>query len=414
MSKSTLSKRALHVISHFGQYNRVLNCGPFRNGKTYVNMMAFGLYCKDLQEAGITGLKFCLAGQTVRNIKSVMGDALSELFGTNFNYYRGLKDGKSKDATLFGQNIWFAGLKDKSSEGGWRGQTFFGVIHDECTLCSEENLMFLLGRISGNYSQYNFPDWVKPMFYVGMCNPDSPVHHIKKKMDDGWFDKIYEWKRSDAKYPGAKEYYKQKMIEYKDNELFYQRYIEGKWVSADGLVWSSFNYKKNVINIEDVDIDYKGFKRLIVGIDWGSNHATALEVVGYSDTEEYVCLEEHIFKNMAPSDLAENILPILNSLPFISQIYVDGAGKAYNDELTKASVKYINAIKGHEYIPKINSLFSIDKLFVISSCKQLISDIYGYKYKENSIDDSINRINDDTCDALRYAVISDMINNGIM
>lgn len=414
VNNKTISKRGMHCIKHFGQYRTVLHVGPFRNGKTYVNMIALGLYCRDLQKAGVTGLKIGLAGQTAKNIKATMGDALAELFGSNFSYCKSLKDGKSKDAVLFGQYIWFCPLKDKTSEGGWRGQTFFGVVHDECTLCSEENFLFLLGRISGNYDRYNLPDWVKPMWYVAMCNPDTPTHHIKKKIDSGWFDKVYQWKESDALYKGAKEYYAQKKKEYANNPLFYDRYIKGLWVSAEGLVWSSFNYKKNVIDHteyfkDENNINYSGFNRVVIGVDWGSKHETAFVVLGYS-SGVYVTLRCLTFSGQAPSILASELSKLINNIEKthkVDAVYVDGAGKAYNDELLKHNIEYTLADKAHEKIPMIDSAFATEELYILDNCEHLINAIYEYKFKENSVDDAINRVNDDPCDALRYGFVTD-------
>lgn len=412
----TISKRGMHSIKHFGQYRTVLHTGPFRNGKTYVaGAMGLGLYCRDLQKAGITGLKIGIAGQTARNLKATIGDALTELFGSNFVYTHSNKDGKEKDAILFGQYIWFCPLKDKTSEGGWRGQTFFGVLHDECTLCSEENFMFLLGRISGNYDRYNLPDWVKPMWYIGMCNPDAPTHHIKKKIDSGFFDKIYYWKESDALYSGAKEYYSQKKKEYANNSLFYDRYIKGLWVSAEGLVWSSFNYKKNVLDYKDYydneeNINYSWFNRVVIGVDWGSSHKTAFCVLGYSQGC-YVVLRCLTFQGKPPSDLAlelEYLIKNIEQTHTVDAVYVDGAGKAYNDELNKRNIVYTLADKAHEKIPMVDSAFATESLAVMSNCDELINCIYSYKYKENAVDDKIDRVDDDPCDALRYAYVTDL------
>lgn len=414
MQNRTISKRGLHCIKHWGQYKTVLHCGPFRNGKTFVCMMALGLYCRDLQKAGVTGLKIGLAGRTAKIIKATMGDALAELFGNNFSYSKSLKDGKSKDAVLFGQYIWFCPLKDKTSEGGWRGQTFFGVVHDECTLCSEENFLFLLGRISGNYDRYNLPDWVKPMWYVGMCNPDVPTHHIKKKMDTGWFNKVYLWKESDALYPGAKEYYAQKKKEFANNSLFYDRYIKGLWVSAEGMVWPSFNYKKHVIEHKEYfeseeDIDYSGFERVVIGVDWGNKHNTSFVVLAYSDGV-YVALRCLSYNQTAPSMLAFHLSKLIENIERthkVDAIYVDGAGAGYNKELSDRNIVYELADKSHDKIPLVDSAFAKEELYILSNCTSLINCIYGYKFKENSVDDAINRVNDDECDALRYAYVSD-------
>ena len=53
--------------------------------------------------------------------------------------------------------------------------------------------------------------------------------------------------------------------------------------------------------------------------------------------------------------------------------------------------------------------FAKEELYILDNCDKLINGIYGYKYKENAVDDSIDRKDDDECDALRYAYCSEKI-----
>jgi hypothetical protein len=186
---------------------------------------------------------------------------------------------------------------------------------------------------------------------------------------------------------------------------------------AEGMVWNAFT-QENIVDIskEDADALYLGgFDRVIIGIDWGSNHNTSFSVLGSND-KNYVVVCNKNYNNLSPSELVvelKKLIRKINESHSIEAIYVDQAGKSYNDELIKNGIDFYNAMKGHEYIPLVNSAFFTKELLVLSTCDELIDEIYGYKYKLNTISDEINRVNDDACDSVRYAYVTDVKNRGI-
>ena len=418
---SSYGQKQLEIIRDIGHVKYSMHVGCFGCGKTYSIEVALGLLCYKLRQEGITGLKIVLLGKTQGAVKSNQCDVLSSCFGSDFQYNTSKKDGKTKDALLFDQYIFFIGLNDKSSETKFRGiSNIFCIIHDEAVLCTRDQFNFINGRLRGEFTDKQMAVFNKlgivPSFYVGSTNPDSPVHWLKKLIDIGFFQSCVSWGMNDAKWNGAEEYYNNLKKLYKDNELFRDRYLNGLWVSAEGLVWSSFNYKKNVINHleyfdDEENINYSGFNRVVIGIDWGSNHNTSFIVLGYSDGV-YVALRCLSYNSMSPSDLAVNLLRLKKNIEnthIVDAIYVDGAGKAYNDELAKLGINYNLAMKAHEYIVAVDSAFAKEELYILDNCDKLINGIYGYKYKENAVDDSIDRKDDDECDALRYAYCSEKI-----
>ena len=418
---SDYGQKQLDIIRDIGKVDASMHVGCFGCGKTYSIEVALGLLCYRLRMNGLTGLRIVLLGKTQGAVKSNQCDVLSANFGSDFKYDTSKKDGFTKDATLFGQYLYFVGLNDKSSETKFRGiSNIFCIVHDEAVLCTEEQFYYISGRDRGKFSKKQMDVFNKlgivPCFYIGSTNPDSPVHWLKKRIDSGYFDTVTNWNMSDAKWEGSEKYYNRLKKLYKDNPLFTDRYLNGLWVSADGLVWSSFNYKKNVIDHKEYfeneeDINYSGFNRVVIGCDWGSKHNTSFVVLGFS-SGVYVALRCLSYNMMAPSDLASELLNLINNIEKthkIDAVYVDGAGKSYNDELDKLNIQYSLANKSHELIGAVDSAFSKGELFILDNCDKLINGIYGYKYKENAVDDSINRVNDDECDALRYAYISDRV-----
>lgn len=416
---SSYGAKQLEIIRDIGKDKFSLHVGCFGCGKTYSIEVALGYLCLKLRNEGLTGLNIVLLGKTQQAVKKNQCNVLSSCFGNDFKYDTSKKDGKTKDAVLFGQYIHIIGLNDKNSEGKFRGiSDIFCIIHDEAVLCTEEQFEYINGRLRGEFSSDKMRIFNKlgitPCFYLGSTNPDSPVHWLKKLIDSSFFDRVTSWGMGDARWKGAKEYYTRLMKLYKNNALFYDRYLKGLWVSAEGLVWSSFDYKKNVIDHteyfkDENKIDYSGFNRVVIGVDWGSKHDTAFVVLGYS-SGVYVALRCLTYSGQAPSNLAKELSLLINNIERthkVDAVYVDGAGKAYNDELIKYNIDYYLADKAHEKIPMIDSAFATEELYILDNCDALINAIYEYKFKENSVDDTINRVNDDPCDGLRYAFVTD-------
>lgn len=409
------NKNYNHVftILTFGRYKEFIHHGAFGTGKTYSICEALGLHCKMLMDLGITGLNIVLAGKTQGAVKKNMGNTLTKLFSDNFKYTKSTKDGFAKDAVLFGQNILIVGMNDNSAESKFRGLTdVYCIVHDECTLCDQDQHNYMMGRLRGEFKGINFPSWIKPCFFVGSCNPDVPNHFIKKMIDEG--TPSLSWGMKDAVWNGAKEYYENLKRKYKNNQMFYDRYLLGKWTTVEGLVYKSFNYKKHILDSE-YSIDYRNVDRLILGVDYGGNHPTALCLVAVTD-KTYIVVKTKYLRDTAPSSIVDEICRWLNDCKEqgkeISALYIDPSAKGLKDELTKRQVSYIHGKNEHSGgIGCIDSLFSLDLLYILCGNDDLVNEILKYKYKENSLKEEVIKIDDDLCDAMRYAIYTDWLSH---
>lgn len=121
------------------------------------------------------------------------------------------------------------------------------------------------------------------------CNPESPYH---------WFytDVLKNLKEQNGLYvhftmednltlsEEIKNRYK-KMY----SGVFADRYIKGKWVVANGLIYDMF---KSRHEIEPEDIPYEDIVKWCVGVDYGTANATAFLLCGKTaDGTIYVCKE---------------------------------------------------------------------------------------------------------------------------
>ena len=414
------SQRQLYTISTFGKKSMgkfVVHSGCFGCGKTYCLVEAFGLYCLDLKRRGIEGLTFVLLGKTQQAVKKNMCNVLSKLFGSDFRYDSSVSSGKIKDAVLFGQNIYIIGLNDNSSESKFRGiSDIMGILHDEAVLCTQEQFDYIMGRLRGSYDP-RIPSEFVQQWYVGSTNPDAPNHFLLQYIERGIL-KLVKWYMRDACWDGAKEYYERIKLLYKDNPSFFSRYIDGKWTSADRMVYCMFNPKRHILSSSDIVLDYKSFKRNFIAVDYGGDHPTAILLISVNHQGIYIVSKEWRLRNTAPSDIVKKIAEVIDFIvergSYCSTVFVDPSAKALKDELTKNNITHTNAMNNHlDGIGCIQTCLSLDKLLILDSCENLISEMYGYKYKDNnSGKDEVIKIDDDFVDSLRYGVYTDTVIGG--
>ena len=274
-----------------------------------------------------------------------------------------------------------------------------------------------MGRLRGQLD-IELPKGYVKQWYIGSTNPDVPTHFILEYVEKGIL-KMIKWFMRDACWDGCEEYYNRLKALYKDNPSFYSRYLDGEWTSADRMVYPMFNYKKHVINSEDIDINYKDFKKNFIAVDYGSDHPTAILLISKSWANEYIISKEVFLRNTAPSDIVIEIGKLMDFLTeegtSCSCVYVDPSAKALKDELTKQGINcVINAINNHnDGIGCIRNLLAMGKLFIISTCDKLIGEIYSYRFKDNNNGkDEVVKLGDDFCDSMRYGVYTDYIIGG--
>lgn len=222
----------------------------------------------------------------------------------------------------------------------------------------------------------------------------------------------------DACWDGAKEYYDKLKLLYKDNPSFLARYLLGKWTSTDRMVYCMFNPKIHILDHNDVNIDYKSFKRNFIAVDYGGDHPTAILLISVNYQGIYIVSKEWKLRNTAPSDIVNQIAKVIDFIieqgSYCSGLYIDPSAKALKDELSKRGIEYKNAMNSHiDGIGCIQTLLSLQKVFIIDVCENLINEIYGYKYKDtNNGKDEVIKIKDDFCDAWRYGVYTDYTTQG--
>lgn len=391
--------------------NTAVNVGCMGCGKTYSTMQAFGLYLLKLKRLGYSNLGFILMGRTRDIVQKVMCNQLAELFGSDFRFDNSRKSGFTCNARLFGFPIYIVGVNDTTSEERNRGlSNIVGIIVEELALINHDEYLKFKGRLRNNI---DLPEEFANPWVIANTNPEAPTNWVLKDIQAGKI-KLIQWKHKDAGWKGFAAKMKSLKEDLADNPAFYERYVLGRWKVAEGLVFSCFNAKKNVI---EGDIDYSYVLRSWIAVDYGSNHKTSVQVHHMLKTGIRIVETNVTFTRTSVSTICNKIEELydeqlsLNHVKTIN-IYVDGAAQAVVDQLREDGITALNAKKdvmpGNTYV---NEQFNSGMLIILlnEGTQELIDEIYGYKYKEtpNAKDGEVVKIDDDCCDAMRYGVYSD-------
>ncbi|MDE6088923.1 MAG: PBSX family phage terminase large subunit, partial [Oscillospiraceae bacterium] len=322
---------------------------------------------------------------------------------TDITYYYTLKYIGSKHVlTISGgghENYFYIfGGKDESSYKLVQGITLAGILFDEVALQPES---FVNQAIARTLSVEHAKLWFN-------CNPDSPEH---------WFYKQWIMQTDAGERPDVLHLH----FEMQDNPImtpekiaktttlysgvFYDRYIKGLWVLAEGLVYGTvFNKNRHIIKnydtknaIEyDISIDYGTLNPCSMGL-WAVEKDKAVRIKEYyydgrtrgvqkTDEEYYQALEK-----LADGYQIQHVIIDPSAASFITTIKRHGkfsVRQARNDVL--------NGIR------TTMNFLERDKLFFCDCCRDSIREFGLYRWDEKSEKDTVIKENDHAMDDIRY------------
>ena len=345
--------------------NRInLLTGSVRSGKTYVSLLKWAVFVASMPKDN----EYLMVGKTITSLDRNCLGLLQKLVGDNFKYSKNQKSGK-----LFGRQIWLEGANDDRAESKIRGMTLAGAYVDELTQIPEDFYRMLLSRLS-----------VKGAKLYATTNPDTPTHWVKVDIvDNNEIDKkIWDFKFDDNEILKREneEYFENLKREYQSmGEVFYQRFILGLWVLAEGLIYKQFaNHSELFMRDEAVNEHGEKINFLIVsiGIDYGATEG---------ETE---------FK-------ATGITPL-------GQVLTYGLNKYVNQQGIPLQVQ--DCIKG-KIIDRIymdQMLFAQGRRFLLKKCKYLKEAyeqaVWSDKEPDTRLDDGTTPIDD--LDASEYSMFA--------
>lgn len=393
--------------------------GSVRAGKTFISLIVWALW---VASKPIT-YRYLMCGKTLKSLEQNCLEPLMELIGDNYFTY----SINTKRGELFGRKLYLEGGNDSTSEQKIRGMTLQGAYMDEITLIDEGFFKMLLSRLS-----------VKGAKFFGTTNPDSPNHWLKTD----FLDRSDELSIHIEKYTIEdnttlnKEFVESLKKEY--SGVYYERFILGNFVRAEGLVFPRFandTYKYLIEPIKSVAIAAENPEYMIViGVDFGGNKSKTCFVASAisKDYHDVIVLRDYVVDIGAGYntekisneidltrglfeidttkicvDLYKFVREIKGTYGYVNYIFCDSASPTMINSLRAYfrdnSERYNNILPVTKNPvsdrPKtIDRLLGTERLKISSACVTLIEalkDLVWDKNKENVPEDlNVHNVND--------------------
>ena len=397
MNFSPKQAQALLLLKNGGLKRLNIFEGSVRSGKTYISMIMWGLWVA----AAPKNSAYLMCGKTLGTLRRNVLEPMRELFGSCFTYSLSKKDG-----SLFGRKIYLEGAANAESENKIRGMTLMGAYCDELTLFSEDFFVMLLSRLSEDGAKL-----------FATTNPDDPNHWVKRDyLDNKAVDLLSLKFRLDDNVFLPKKYVEQLKNEF--SGVFYNRFILGEWVCAEGRIYDGFS-KSNIISRDEfLEKTAKNpIVASVIGVDYGGNgSSSAFAHVGFDAgfKNVYVLAEYYDDKNRSAECLIDAFRDFVHGekkrFPTLSAAYCDSAEQLLIKSFRGAvKIEVKNALKKpiNTRITMLSRLISAGRFFVLDECPHTIEAISGALWdsrnlrKNTRLDNGTTNI--DSLDALEYA-----------
>lgn len=398
MTFSPKQEQALSVMKRGGLRRLNVFEGSVRSGKTHISMIMWAFWVAGSPR----GKSYLMCGKTLTTLKRNVLEPLRELLGDSFSYSVTKKEG-----TLFGRKIYLEGAANAESESKIRGMTLMGAYCDELTLFSEDFFVMLLSRLSEDGAKL-----------FATTNPDTPNHWVKRDfLDNKNVDLLaFQFNLEDNSFL-PKSYVEQLKREF--TGVFYDRFILGKWVAAEGRIYEGFS-QDNIIGIEELENRLRENPVITstIGVDYGgSGSASAFVHAGFDAgfRNVYVLAEYYDSRNRSAECLISNFAEFVSAqkerFPALSLACCDSAEQLLVKSFRRAvRIEVKNALKRpiNTRINMLNRLIASGRFFVLNECPHIIDAIQSAVWDERTahkdcrLDNGTTNI--DSLDALEYAL----------
>lgn len=396
--------------SPYSGYNGIIADGSIRAGKTVSMAISFVLWAM----ASYDRQNFAMCGKTVGSFRRNVWNWLRPVL-----HARGyeIQEFRTSNTIIVNNGrvtnyFYIFGGRDESSQDLIQGMTLAGLYCDEVALMPESFVNQATGRCSVKGAKMWFN-----------CNPESPMHWFLKN----WIEKKDEKKMLHLHFtmddnPSLSDIVRDR---YKTTYtgVFYQRFILGLWVMAQGAIYKDAWSDELYFDKEQLDLIYKNPRlyRRYISIDYGTvNPMAFLDIWDDGDTV-WVC-REYYWNSRAEggkekdnSQYGDDLIEFIKFSDYApTAVIVDPSAASFKIEMrnrglrAKETVDTINADNSViEGIRNVNRLLTRRKIRIYKdACPNLIKEMQSYAWDEKAIQNGGKerpiKVNDHACDALRY------------
>lgn len=343
--------------------------GSVSSGKTWISLVLWAFWVKTMPIDGL----YLMCAKSLTTLKRNCLLLLQEQVGKrNFDFSIPAKEGY-----LFGRRVIFEGANDARSESKIRGLTLQGAYCDELTQFPEDFFAMLLSRLRMPGAKL-----------IATTNPDNPMHWLKRN----YIDRADELDFLDATFtiddnteldPGYVSAIKKEYT-----GLFYQRFILGLWVAAEGLVYPMFSQERHVLHEEpETDGDY------YVSSDYGiQNPNVWLLWRKERGTKRWICLKEDYYSGrderhqLTDSQLVDRLDTMTDGIS-IRRVIIDPSAASMDAELRRRGYHTQDAHNEvKDGISDVCSMLGAGNLAFMDCCVNLTEEFGAYLWDSNAVD----------------------------
>ena len=372
-------------------YEALICDGAVRSGKTLAMGLGFFLWA----QLSFSGQRFALCGKTIGALRrNVLAELLPRLtaLGAQVKDRRSenrvtvVFSGRSNDFYLFGG-------RDEASAGMIQGMTLAGVLMDEVALMPRSFVEQACARCSVAGSRLWFN-----------CNPAGPNHWFYRE----WILKAEERKAlrltfTMADNPSLTEGIRRR-YERLYSGVFYERYVLGRWVQAEGRVYDFFG-PEMVRPVPPGE-----FEQWYVSCDYGTVNPMSMGLWGLQKgvwyrVKEFYFNSRERQKQMTDGEYAE-ALAALTAGRRVTAVIVDPSAASFIELLRK---------QGWRVIPARNEVLSgirmtaealkNGRIVLCEGCSDALREMEEYVWDlSDGQRDRVKKEHDHAMDDMRYFV----------
>lgn len=380
------SKQTEFMLEPFSFVN-VLD-GSIRSGKTYVSLIKWAMWVRQRPESEL----FMMVGKTRESLQINCLDVLEKLTGGEFK-----ASIKSNIGWLYGRKVRLLGAPNEESMSKIKGSTLGGVYIDELTEIPQGFYDMCIGRLS-----------VDGAILLATTNPDSPRHYVYTEIKQNPDIDLSWWTfRIEDNTTLNERYLRNLKAAY--SGVFYQRYILGEWVIAEGLVYSNYN--------NTVPTEPRPYTDWAVSMDYGTMNPTAAILWGYCGGVWYA-VKEYYYSGKATNrprtdqqhyDAIEAMCADVE-VPYGDKLLliVDPSAASFI-ALAESSHRFkvlhaVNAVI--DGIRHTATALDAGLIMFNDCCANTIDEFGLYSWNPDTEEDAVIKENDHAMDSVRYFIMS--------
>ncbi|MGG0718691.1 PBSX family phage terminase large subunit [Robertmurraya massiliosenegalensis] len=376
--------------------------GAVRAGKTVVMALSYVMWGMD----SFNEVNLGMAGKTIGSFRRNVITPLKRMLKSRGYKVKDHRADNFLTVSYKGKTNYFYifGGKDEGSQDLIQGITLAGMFFDEVALMPQSFVNQATARCSVDGAKFWFN-----------CNPAGPYHWFKLE----WLDQLEDKNMLHIHFTmddnlslteTTKNRYKRM---YKG--IFYQRYILGLWVLAEGVIYDMFNK-----DIHVVPNSQRRYTKHYVSIDYGTQNPTTFGLWGFCDGTWYKVKEYHYdgrqrSKQKTDEEYLKDLLTFIEGLGNFKGVIVDPSAASFIALLKKNGLKVIKA--KNDVITGIRNVANAltNKLIKYNDCcKETFREYSSYIWDEKAADrgeDKPVKQNDHQMDGDRYFVNTILFNN---